>query len=244
MAIALAVPRAKIMSPPRRSRVILMDLWHRSTGNPAAGRRISCETTWLRIGEVLISDANVPTDDDDKAEIQAALRNPDAFDALYRRHYARVWRYLRACTGEDSDASDLAQQTFLQAFQALSNYRGSGTFIGWLMRIARNLVLSRHPSGSGTSSRAPALSLEDLPEMAATSGVTPEGAYLRREALERLAALVATLTTAQRDLLSLRFAADLTIPQIAALIGKKPEAVKKQMQRLLHALKERYDAEA
>ncbi len=193
---------------------------------------------------MLVSDANVPTDDEEKAEIQAALHNPGAFDALYRRHYARVWRYLRACTADDGDASDLAQQTFLQAFQALPNYRGSGTFIGWLLRIARNLVLSRHPNRSAASNRAPALSLEELPELAAHSGVNPEGAYLRREALERLTALVATLTTAQRDLLSLRFAADLTIPQIAALIGKKPEAVKKQMQRLLHALKERYDAEA
>ncbi len=193
---------------------------------------------------MLVSDANVATDDDDRAEIQAAMQDPGRFDALYRRHYARVWRYLRACTADDGDASDLAQQTFLQAFQALPNFRGSGSFIGWLMRIARNLVLSR-PAGVGADhpprGRAPALSLEDVPELAAHSGATPEAAYLRREALERLAALVATLTTAQRDLLSLRFAADLTIPQIAVVIGKKPEAVKKQLQRLLHSLKERYD---
>jgi RNA polymerase sigma-70 factor, ECF subfamily len=56
--------------------------------------------------------------------------------------------------------------------------------------------------------------------------------------LTQLHTWLAKLKTDQRELLALRFAAGLTVPQIAAVIGKKPEATKKQLSRLLQSYKE------
>ncbi len=52
--------------------------------------------------------------------------------------------------------------------------------------------------------------------------------------------LLAGLDPVQRELLALRFAAGLSAPQIALVVGKSPAAVKKQLTRLLHTLKEQY----
>ncbi len=75
------------------------------------------------------------------------------------------------------------------------------------------------------------------------SGDQPENGLLRREVLDHLAGVVEALPMAKRDLLALRFAADLSYTQIAAVIGKRESAVKKEMSRLLRDLKERHHAD-
>ena len=55
-----------------------------------------------------------------------------------------------------------------------------------------------------------------------------------------LRAAVGSLDRSKRDLLALRYAGGLTVAEIASLVGKRPEAVKKQLQRILQELKEHY----
>jgi RNA polymerase sigma factor (sigma-70 family) len=64
---------------------------------------------------------------------------------------------------------------------------------------------------------------------------------LRRESYERVAHLLATLDPAERDVLALRFAGGLNAAEIAMIFGKRPDAIGKQLSRLLHTLKEQYD---
>lgn len=75
------------------------------------------------------------------------------------------------------------------------------------------------------------------------SGQDLEASVLQQETLAHLKRLLATLDPYKRELLSLRFAAGLTVPQIAAVLGKNPEAVKKQLSRLLQSFKEQYHDE-
>jgi RNA polymerase sigma factor (sigma-70 family) len=63
---------------------------------------------------------------------------------------------------------------------------------------------------------------------------------VRREALTRLSQLVATLPPDKRELLALRYGADLTVPEIAAIIGKNIRATYKQLSRLLESLEDAY----
>jgi RNA polymerase sigma factor (sigma-70 family) len=72
-------------------------------------------------------------------------------------------------------------------------------------------------------------------------GQEPEADLLRRESLARLRELLAELDHGQRELLALRFAGQLSSPEIAAVVGRSPAAVKKQLTRILQSLKERYD---
>ena len=65
---------------------------------------------------------------------------------------------------------------------------------------------------------------------------------LQHESFEQLALLLGGLNPEARDLLALRFAAGLTTPEIAAILGKRPTAVRKSLSRLLQTLKEQYHA--
>ena len=63
---------------------------------------------------------------------------------------------------------------------------------------------------------------------------------LQQESLAQLRRHLARLDPAKRELLALRFAAGLTAPQIATIVGRSPAAVKKDLTRTLHRLKELY----
>lgn len=64
-----------------------------------------------------------------------------AFDELVQRHQSRVRGWLRHLAGDTDLADDLAQETFLKAWSKLATYKSTGSFEGWLLRIARNEFL-------------------------------------------------------------------------------------------------------
>ncbi len=173
---------------------------------------------------------------DEAALIAAAQADPSAFDALYRRYLARVYRYMRAHVGSDDEAADLTQQAFLKALDALPRYRLRGPpFAAWLFQIARHVAADAHRR------RRPTVAWETLPEaLHPLDEQEPEAAVLRLEALAQLATLLARLDAPKRELLALRFAAGLTAPEIAKVVGKSPAAVKKQLSRTIQMLKEYY----
>jgi len=89
--------------------------------------------------------------------------------------------------------------------------------------------------------RRTAISVERLPEsLHPVASGDPESLVLQREATTALTALLAQLSPDNRELVALRFAASLSSEEIALVVGKKPEAVKKQLSRILHRLKEHY----
>lgn len=178
--------------------------------------------------------------DDAEAEarlVAAAQADAAAFDAIYHRYAARIYRYLRAHSRGDDDAADLTQHVFLRALDALPRYRPSAApFAAWLFRIARNALVD---AGRHRRDEAP---WEALPDpTVADDDDNPEAQMLHRETRERLRTAIAALDAEKRELLALRFAGRLSAPEIAAVVGKRPEAVKKQLTRILHALREQLD---
>lgn len=168
--------------------------------------------------------------------IQAAQANLANFEPLYQQYMPRVYRYLRTRVASESEAADLTQHVFLKVLAALPNYRICKTpFAVWLFRIARHTVTDSYRR------HKPSVSLDLIPEMVeAIVEQNPETILLRREQLTHLRILLADLDPYKRELLSLRFAADLSTSEIAVIVGKKPEAVKKQLSRILHTLREQY----
>jgi RNA polymerase sigma factor (sigma-70 family) len=67
---------------------------------------------------------------------------PPTWDQIVREHSARVYRLAYRLTGNQQDAEDLTQETFLRVFRSLSSYT-PGTFEGWLHRITTNLFLDQ-----------------------------------------------------------------------------------------------------
>ncbi|MBN1238249.1 MAG: RNA polymerase sigma factor, partial [Gammaproteobacteria bacterium] len=73
-----------------------------------------------------------------------------AFELLVRRHQSPLRNFLRRLTHEDaSRADDLAQEAFIKAYRALSDFRGEASFRSWLYSIAYRVFLNdergRHP---------------------------------------------------------------------------------------------------
>jgi RNA polymerase sigma factor (sigma-70 family) len=65
-----------------------------------------------------------------------------AYDELVRRHQERVYATIYHMTSNHEDANDLAQETFIKAFQALRSFKGNSSFFTWLYRIAVNKTIN------------------------------------------------------------------------------------------------------
>ena len=64
-----------------------------------------------------------------------------AFETIMRRHNRLLFRTARGIAGDDDEAQDIVQQTYLQAFSRLGSYRGDAALGTWLARIAINAAL-------------------------------------------------------------------------------------------------------
>jgi RNA polymerase sigma-70 factor (ECF subfamily) len=136
----------------------------------------------------------------------------------------------------DEDAADLTQQVFLQALERLHQYQECrGSFAAWLFAIARHAASNSHR-------RPRSVEWDYLPPaLEATEMDTTEADVVRRESIARVAQILGSLPVQKRELVVLRFVSALTIPDIARVIGKSPEATRKELRRTLQTLKERYD---
>lgn len=172
---------------------------------------------------------------DDEAElIREAQQDRSAFGPLYERHVDRVFAYLRSRTPSDDDAADLTQQVFLQALDALPRYRSRGVpFIAWLLRIARNAAVNFHKR------KRQAMDWDLLPQALQPIASDEVGAGIEQR--DTLGQLFAGLSDENREILILRFAADLTVKEIAAVLGKSEAATRMRLVRILRALREQYD---
>ena len=169
----------------------------------------------------------------DEAElVRRAAVDATARAALYERYVARVYRFLRVRCSSPDQAADLTQQVFLKMAEALPRYRERGApFASWLFRIARNVAIDHARRHRVT------VAWDSLGQAAAPDDV--EAWVLDRETRARVGALLAGLSSDERELLSLRFAAGLSSREIAAVVGASEAAVKKRLTRTIQRLKER-----
>ena len=166
---------------------------------------------------------------DDVVLVGAARHDPVAFAALYRRYVIPVYRYLYSRVGNATDAQDLTAQTFIAALEGLPGYRERGSFAAWLFTIAHHKAADHHRQ------QHPHLPLDEALD-SPDDGENPMTTMMRRETLQRLAALVAQMEEDKQELLRLRFTAGLTYRQIGTILGRSEGAVKMSMRRLLHRL--------
>lgn len=73
----------------------------------------------------------------------AATGERRAFGELVRRHGSSVRGLLRRMGAQGAEADDVAQDAFLAAFERIAEFRGEGTFAGWVKRIAARAYLRR-----------------------------------------------------------------------------------------------------
>lgn len=154
-----------------------------------------------------------------------------AFERLYRQFGGPVHGYLRSQGIDDPEGA--TDDVFLRVFRGLDRFEGTPAgFRSWVFTIAHHLVVDRRRFAS----RRPAeIAVERLPDVAAPNG--PEASVVAGLGLARLRALLDLLTPEQRDVLLLRFVADLSLEEVAEAQGRTVGAIKALQHRALASVR-------
>jgi len=183
------------------------------------------------------------TAETETAKIARGLRERDMeiLADLAERCQRRLVRYLLYLTGRRDYAEDLAQETWVRVLQRGSQYNGRQRFDPWLFAIARNLAidyLRKKQKGVETASLP-----EDRDEilLVSSSGPTPFEAAARSEDAMRLAGQLQILSPLYREALLLRFQEDLSLAEIAQVLGAPVTTVTSRIYRGLAALRSAFE---
>ena len=166
-----------------------------------------------------------------------------SFDEIIRQHQRRVYRVLYLLL-KDADAADtLTQECFLRAYKKRESFRGECRIETWLLRIAVNLARDHGKSRRASFWRR-LIGLEDaegsetVPRQFPGSQPSPERVLLAREELEAVWAAVASLSQQQRTIFLLRFAEEMSLAEIAAILSLSVGTVKAHLFRATAKVRE------
>lgn len=166
--------------------------------------------------------------------IQEARRDTKTFGKLYQLYINQVVRYLYSRLGNMGDAEDVAAQAFLAAYESFSSFKKDGFFAAWLFAIARNKAVDH-------LRRNRLLGHLDEVYLADPAG-TPEKKLESSQELDSISRLISALPDKDQELLRLRYVADLSFPEIAVLLHRRTDAVKKRTYRLLAKIRTQMEA--
>ena len=158
------------------------------------------------------------------------------WDALYADQLPRVYNFFRYRVGDGPVAEDLTSLTFEKAWVARLRYRRDlAAFSTWLMTIARNVATDHYRR---RRDHAPLDAAEPV-----AAGLTPDELMTRREDFERLARLLAELPERDRELVSLKYGAELTNRAIAKQVHLSETNVGSILHRAVQKLRAGWELE-
>jgi RNA polymerase sigma factor (sigma-70 family) len=188
----------------------------------------------LRLGFVASQASAIENDSDEALARRFVAGDAAAFEALVGRYSRPIFNFTLRMLGNRDDADDVAQDVFVQIYRSLPRARTDLPFKPWLYVIARNKCLDflkrrrpllftdiegDDPEGEGMEARIE--DTEPLPEELA------ERADLQRV----LQAAIAALPPKYRQVVAMRYAAELSFEEIAASLGLPENTVKTHFHR-------------
>lgn len=170
-----------------------------------------------------------PKDAPERSLIEAAQRDPACFAELYENNFERVYAFIARRIHDRDQAQDLTADVFHSALKNLSRFEWRGApFAAWLFRIAANAIASR----GKRAAQLEAIKLREIHE------IDPSSADLAEvEHRARLFKLVEKLPDDQRRVITMRFAHQKSIGEIARDIGRSEGAIKQLQFRGLQSLR-------
>ena len=153
-------------------------------------------------------------------------RGAEAFELLYDRYAAAVYRFLRRLVRNPAAAEDLTQQTFLKVHEACGSFDPRRSFRTWAFTIARRLGLNWLKKSAQAREHC------ELPEDLA-GGHSPEGQALAQLELERVERALDRMPRSEVEVLLLRKFEGLSFAEIASILGCSSDAAKMRAHRAL-----------
>ena len=172
----------------------------------------------------------------DSKTVQRALEGvQSALAQIYDTYAKPIYRYHHSRVGNAPDAEDLTAQTFLAVIESLVRYQHRDNFTSWIFQIARNKLMDHfrrnHSHGEIHESVVDSAQGDVLE------------AVVRDESRARLKSLLHLLDEEERELIRLRYTAELSFVEIAQLLGRKEDAVRKAIRRILDRLSIQMEAQ-
>jgi len=172
----------------------------------------------------------------DSRTIQRALdRDTSALGQIYDACARPIYRYLYSRVENAADAEDLTSQTFMAVIEALPRYRHRNHFKAWVFQIARNKLADHfrgnHPHGEMHEWVADPAQVDLLETVD------------RNESHAKLKSLLHSLEQEERELIRLRYTAELSFVEIAHLLGRREDAIRKAVRRILDRLSIQMEAQ-
>jgi RNA polymerase sigma-70 factor (ECF subfamily) len=180
----------------------------------------------------------------DRADMKRLAAGQDAaLNDLMERHATPVFHFLCRMVGNEDDANDLAQETFVRVFRARASFRTGEKFSTWLFTIAANLARnhfrwrSRHPNVSLEAETGE--TEQTLGSTLPANELTPNEQALAAERAAVVRAAVGNLPEDMREAIVLCEWEQLSIAKAAAVLETTPKAVESRLYRARQILREK-----
>lgn len=163
----------------------------------------------------------------------------DAYGALVVRHSQSVFRVAYRITGNEEDAEEVVQETFLRGYQKLADFEGRSSFATWFYRIASNCALDlvSKKKIDAKSRVAEEADPEQGEVQVADDKAGPDRLLLSREIEARQRTAMKSLTATERTAFVLRHMEDRSTEEIAAALDVAPNAAKQAVFRAVQKLR-------
>jgi RNA polymerase sigma-70 factor (ECF subfamily) len=179
---------------------------------------------------------------DEAAAARAKAGDADAFRVLVERHSRPLFRLAFRMTGNEQDAEDIVQDTFLRAYRRIEKFDERASFGTWLYRITVNcsldLVRARKRRSEQSGPANP--EMDDLIQSLPSTGATPDRMAMSGEARQRIAEAMEELSASERTAFVLRHFEGMCIDEVSRVLGCRPGAARhcvfRAVQKLRRAL--------
>ena len=176
---------------------------------------------------------------DAAAIARAQAGDSDGFRVLVDRHSKSLFRLAYRMTGNEADAEDVVQETFLRAYRQLANYESRSSFSTWLYRIAANYALDLIRVRKRKQERhVDSGDQENTLDNFASTDPRQDRLYFNSQLRQRLKSAMDELTDQERTAFVLRHFEGLSIDEIGSILTLGNSATKNSIFRAVRKLRE------
>ena len=172
-------------------------------------------------------------DTDEALMLRFASGDVQAFEALYRRHELRVWRYLQRNLGNHALSDELMQEVWFAVTRAARDYRPTARFTTWLLTLAHNRLVD---AWRARQPRAGMVTVADGPHgpslvehIAADTQTEPHETAQSQQHAAAILAAIERLPPEQRQTFLLHAEGELTLEEIARVTNTSFETAKSRL---------------
>lgn len=169
----------------------------------------------------------------------------EAYGLLVERYQDKLYNFILRLVGHRDDAADIAQETFVRAYQALPRLRDNGAFATWLFRIAANLARTawRRRRRLSTVELDAVMPVAQITSQAGALGLTETGESVeavveKQERYRCITKAVSDLPPIYKEPVLLRYVAGLSYEQIAEVLQIPCRTVETRLYRARQILRQ------